>query len=186
MTTPTLETIPTTQHGGGTAMAVNTLGNERTIAYTDGPELVMERVFDAPRELVWSVLTDPARVTNWWGPRGFTTTVEEMDVRPGGRWRWIGHTIDGQDAPFKGEYLEVVAPERYVRTEMFDVPPYNEDPAGAAIETLTLEDLGDGRTRLVSRGRFPSAEVLDTALATGMIAGALATYDRLAEEIAKG
>lgn len=63
------------------------LGNERTRAYTDGPELVMERVFDAPRELVWRVLTDPDRVTNWWGPRGYTTTVEEMDVRPGGKWR---------------------------------------------------------------------------------------------------
>jgi uncharacterized protein YndB with AHSA1/START domain len=166
-------------------MAVQQLGNERTIAYADGAVLVMERVFDAPRELVWKVLTDPARITNWWGPHGHTTTVEEMDVRPGGRWRWINHTTDGEDAPFTGEYLEVVAPERYVRTEIFDVPPFNEDPGAAAIETLTLEDLG-GKTRLVSRSRFPSAESLDGVLATGMIGGALQTYDRIAEELARG
>ena len=63
------------------------LGNERTTAYADGLDLVMERVFDAPRDLVWAVITDPERVTHWWGPHGYTTTVEEMDVRPGGRWR---------------------------------------------------------------------------------------------------
>lgn len=162
-------------------MAVKQLGNERTTAYADGQELVMERVFDAPRELVWKVLTDPERVTNWWGPHGYTTTVVEMDVRRGGRWRWINHTTGGEDAPFKGEYLEVVPPERYVRTEIFDVEPYN---AAAAVETLTLEDLG-GRTRLVSRSRFPSLEALEGALSMGMIGGALETYDRLAEEIAK-
>lgn len=88
------------------------------------------------------------------------------------------------DAPFAGEYLEVVPPERVVRTEMFDVPPFNE--GAPAIETMTLEDLGDGRTTLVSRSEFPSVEVLDGALATGMIGGALESYDRLAAEIARG
>lgn len=180
-----IPTVVEQEHQGEGAMAVQQLGNERTTAYTDGPELVMERIFDAPRDLVWKVLTDPQRVTNWWGPHDYTTTVVEMDVRPGGRWRWINRTTSGEEAPFKGEYLEVVAPERYVRTEIFDVPPFNEDPANAAIETLTLEDLGDGRTRLVSRGRFPSVESLEGALATGMVGGALQTYDRLADEIAR-
>jgi uncharacterized protein YndB with AHSA1/START domain len=158
------------------------LGNERTTAYTEGPDLVMERVFDAPRDLVWRVLTDPARVTNWWGPRGYTTTVEEMDVRPGGRWRWINHTTGGEDAPFKGEYLEVVPPERLVYTEIFDVPGFDDK---AATNTMTLEDL-NGRTKLVARTRFPSVESLEGALATGMIGGALETYDRMADEFAKG
>ena len=160
------------------------LGNERTTAYTEGPELVMERVFDAPRELVWKVLTDPERIPHWWGPRDTTMTVEAMDVRPGGRWRWISHSSEG-DAPFKGEYLEVEPPARLVRTEIFDVPPFNSDPDAAAVETITLEDL-DGRTKLVSRSRFPSVESLEGALATGMISGALESYDRMAEEIAKG
>ena len=163
-------------------MAVQQLGNERTTAYTDGPYLVMERVFEAPRDLVWKVLTDPERVTRWWGPQGYTTTVEEMDVRPGGRWRWINHATGGEDAPFKGEYLDVAPPERIVRTVIFDVPGFDDR---MAVETMTLEDLGD-RTKLVARTRFPSVEDLEGALATGMIGGALDTFDRLADEIAEG
>ena len=166
---------------GAGAMAVQQLGNERTAAYTDGLDLVMERVFDAPRDLVWKVITDPERVTNWWGPRGHSTTVEEMDVRVGGKWRWIGHTPDGRDVPFKGEYLEVVPPERLVQTEIFDVPGFDDK---AAITTMTFEDLGK-RTKLVARSRFPSIGDLEGALSTGMISGALESYDRLAEEIAK-
>jgi uncharacterized protein YndB with AHSA1/START domain len=177
-----LNLVDATAREGADHMAVQ-LGNERTTAYTDGPDLVFERVFDAPRELVWKVMNDPDRVTNWWGPRGYTTTVEEMDVRPGGKWRWINHTTDGHDAPFKGEYLEVVPLERIVRTEIFDVPGFDDK---AAIDTITFEDLGDGKTRIVARTRFPSVEDLEGALATGMIGGALTTYDRLAEELAKG
>ena len=158
------------------------LGNDRTTADTDGQDLVFERIFDAPRELVWKVMTDPARVTNWWGPHGYTTTVVEMDVRPGGRWRWINHTTGGEDAPFKGEYLEVEPPARLVQTQILDVPGFDDR---AAVNTLTLEDLG-GRTKLVARSRFPSVEDLEGALATGMIGGALDTYDRLSVEIAKG
>lgn len=164
-------------------MAVQQLGNERTTAYADGQELVFERVFDAPRALIWRVMTDPARVTNWWGPRGYTTTVVEMDVRPGGRYRWINHTTGGEDAPFKGEYLEVDPPSRMVQTQIFDVPGLDDH---VAINTMTLEDLGDGRTRMVSRSTFPSVEDLQGALAMGMIGGALDTYDRLAEELSKG
>lgn len=164
-------------------MAVQQLGNERTTAYADGQELVFERVFDAPRELVWRVMTDPARVTNWWGPRGYTTTVVEMDVRPGGHYRWINHTTGGEDAPFKGEYLEVDPPARMVQTQIYDVPGLEDH---VAVNTMTLEDLGGGRTRMVSRSSFPSVEDLQGALAMGMIGGALDTYDRLAEEIAKG
>ena len=118
------------------------LGNERTTAYTDGAELVMERIFDAPRELVWKVMTDPERVTNWWGPHGYTTTVVEMDVRPGGRWRWINHTTGGEDAPFKGEYLEVVPLERIVQTQIFDVPGFDDR---AAINPVRQQYFGERR-----------------------------------------
>ncbi len=162
-------------------MVVQELGNDRTMVHRDGPELVFERVFDAPRELVWKVLTDPEQVTHWWGPRGYTATVVEMDVRVGGRWHWISNGRDGQHAPMKGEYLEVEPPERMVQTEIYDVPPFNE--MGAAVNTLILEDVG-GRTKLTARSRYPSTEILDGALATGMIGGALESYDRLAELIA--
>jgi uncharacterized protein YndB with AHSA1/START domain len=183
MNLATVDPAEQTREGAAT-MPIQQLGNERTTAYTEGSELVMEREFDAPRDLVWKVLTDSRHIANWWGPYGHTMTVEEMDVRPGGRWRWIGHTPDGRDVPFTGEYLEVDAPERYVRTEIYDVEPFNLDPAAAAVETLVLEDLG-GRTRLVSRSTFPSQEILAGALSSGMIGGALESYDRLGEEVAR-
>ncbi len=163
-------------------MAMQQLGNERTTAYADGADLVMVRIFEAPRDLVWKVMNDPDRVTNWWGPVGYTTTVEEMDVRPGGRWRWINHTTGGEHAPFKGEYLEVDPPSRSVRTFIFDVPGFDDR---SAVETMVLDDLG-GRTKVTARTRFPSVEDLEGALATGMIGGALQSYDRLADEIARG
>ena len=165
-----------------TATRTDRGSTETTTVYTEGQDLVMERIFDAPRELVWKVMIDPERVTRWWGPHGYTTTVVEMDVRPGGRWRWINHTTGGEDVPFKGEYLEVVPPERIVRTEILDVPGFDDR---AAIDTMTFEALGN-RTKLVARTRFPSIDDLEGALATGMIGGALQTYDRLAAEIAKG
>ena len=163
-------------------MAVQQLGNERTIAYTDGPELVMERIFDAPRELVWKVITTRADHRTGGAP-GHKMTVVENDVRVGGRWRWIS-PVGGEDVPFTGEYLEVVPPERVVRTEMFDVPPFDLD--GPAIETMTLEDLG-GRTEArlaepVPVGRGPPGRPLDRHDRRR----ARQSYDRLAEEIALG
>lgn len=77
-------------------------------------ELVLTRIFDAPRDLVFKVWTDPKHIPHWWGPHGFTTTVQAMDVRPGGAWRFTMRGPDGNDYPFVGEYVEVVAPERIV------------------------------------------------------------------------
>lgn len=178
----TLDTITPTGLEGAPTMAHTNLGNDRTTVYVDGLELVFEHVFDAPRDLVWKVMNDPARITDWWGPRGYTTTVVEMDLRTGGRWRYINHTTGGEDVPFKGEYLEVVPPEKIVRTFIVDIPGL-DDKAG--IETMTLEDLGT-QTKLVERSSFPTIEDLEGTLASGMVGGALDTYERLAEEIAKG
>jgi uncharacterized protein YndB with AHSA1/START domain len=163
-------------------MAVELARTDTTTASKDGSELVIERVFDAPRELVWNVLTDPKRVPHWWGPRRYTTIVLEMDFRPGGKWRFINRADDGGEHPFKGEYLEIVPPERIVQTFIYDVPPFQDL---AAIETMTLEAQG-GKTKATVRSRYPSPEVLDGALSTGMVEGAIETWDRLAEEIAKG
>src|SRR5207248_2469506 len=77
-------------------------------------EIVATRIFDAPRELVFKVWTDPKHIGNWWGPKGFATTTFSMDVRPGGVWRFVMHGPDGRDYENKITYLEVVAPERIV------------------------------------------------------------------------
>ena len=78
------------------------------------PELRLERVFDAPRDLVFKVWTDPRHVTRWWGPHGFTTVVHEMDVRPGGAWRYTMRGPDGNDYLFTGTYVEIIEAERLV------------------------------------------------------------------------
>ena len=77
-------------------------------------ELVLTRIFDAPRELVFKLWTDPKHLAHWWGPRGFTTQIREMDVTPGGAWRYIMHGSDGNEYPFEGVYAEVVEPMRLV------------------------------------------------------------------------
>lgn len=77
-------------------------------------QLLIKRTFDAPRQLVFKVWTDPKHLAQWWGPRGFTTEIHEMDVRPGGVWRYSMRGPDGRDYPFDGVYAEVVEPERLV------------------------------------------------------------------------
>ena len=145
-------------------------------------EIVLTREFDFPRDLVFEAFTRPEHIAQWWGPRGTTVPSCQMDFRAGGKWRFVSRDADGNEFGFRGEIREVVPPERIVQTEIFDVPGFDDK---AAINTLTLEDLGQ-RAKLVARSRFPSVEDLEGALATGMIGGALDTYDRLAEEIAKG
>lgn len=87
-----------------------------TLGVPFGPrqELVLTRTFDAPRELVFRVWTDPKHLAQWWGPRGFTTVIREMDARPGGAWSYSMRGPDGREYPFEGVYVEVVRPERLV------------------------------------------------------------------------
>jgi uncharacterized protein YndB with AHSA1/START domain len=150
---------------------------ETTTIYSEGGDLVYERVFDAPRELVWKANTDRELIPRWWGPHRYATRVEEMDVRPGGKWRFVSVAADGGEHAFYGEYLEVVPPEKIAWTFMFDVEGVG--PQGGP-ETLTLEDLGDGRTLMRAVGHMGSEETIDAALATGMTEGAIETWDRLA------
>ena len=165
-----------------TATRTDRGSNETTAVYQHGTDLVFERTFDAPRGRVWKAFTDPESVPRWWGPHGTTTTVVEMDVRPGGRWRYISRAADRDDVTFYGEYLEVKPPERYKWTFMFDVEGIG--PQGGP-ETFSFEELG-GKTKVVSVGHFGSVEAIEGALATGMVRGAIQTWDRLAAELAKG
>jgi uncharacterized protein YndB with AHSA1/START domain len=172
----TLETVETTE--GAAGMAVRELGNDRTRVFQEGLDVVFERVFDAPLELVWTVYTEPAHIARWWGTIGSETEVLVMDLRPGGRWHYVSHASDRDPIGFLGDYLEVEPPRRIVRT--FGVEGADFVPGR---ETMTLEDLGDGRTLLREVGHFGSQEDIDFQVGVGMVEGALGQYDRLAAEI---
>ena len=152
-----------------------------TTVFSEGADLVWERTFDAPRELVWQAFMDPERIPRWWGPHGSTASVVEMDVRPGGRWRYISQAPDRDDVPFMGEYLEVEPPERFKWTFIVDIDGMRDH---VGVETFTFEDV-DGRTRLTSRSHFPSVDELEGAVATGMIKGGVETWDRFAAMLAE-
>jgi uncharacterized protein YndB with AHSA1/START domain len=142
-------------------------------------EIVMTRVFDAPRELVFKVCTDPTLIPQWWGPRILTTTVDKMDVRPGGVWRFVQRDPGGNEFAFNGEYREIVPPARIVQTFEFEAMPGH-----VVLETVTFED-HDGKTKLTVTSLFQNVEDRDGMLQSGMEAGATESHDRLAELLAK-
>ena len=143
-------------------------------------EIVMTRVFDAPRELVFEAWTQPEHVRHWWGLRTSKMIVCEGDVRPGGSYRYVTQEANGEEVPFTGVYREITPPHRLVYTEMYDVEPFNQgDPA---VNTATFTEEA-GRTRLTVVTVYPSREIRDIVLGTGMERGAAESCDRLAEHL---
>jgi len=120
----------------------------------DPRSIIGTRVLDAPRELVFSVWTDPKHLAQWWGPDGFTTTTHAFDFWPGGVWRFVMHGPDGRDYQNRIIFDEIVPPERivYRHDGGEDVEPVQ------FAQTVTFEDFGNGQTRLIWHGTFPSAE----------------------------
>ena len=142
-------------------------------------EIQMTRVFDAPRQLVFEAHARAEHLRQWWGPRGFTMQSCELDFRPGGAWRFVLRKPDGREYAFRGEFREIVAPERIVWTFEFEGVP-----GDIAVETLTLAER-DGRTILTARSLYASRESRDATLRSGMEAGAAETWDRLAEYVGR-
>lgn len=143
---------------------------------TSDRELTASRVFDAPRELVFEVWTDPKHIAQWWGPNGFTNTIHSMDVRPNGVWDFVMHGPDGVDYPNRIVYLKVVRPERLV---------YLHGPEPQFHVTLTFEELGD-KTRLGLRMLFDSPELRNkVAEDYGAVEGLKQTLGRLEEFLRK-
>lgn len=141
-------------------------------------EIHVERVFDAPRDRVFAAFTDPKLIPEWWGPRGGTTTVDQMDVRPGGAWRFVFRGPDGSETAFRGTYREVTPPKRVVQT--FE---WEGLPGHVSIETADFEDLGD-RTKVITTSLFHTQDERDGMLASGMERGLNETYARLDELLA--
>ena len=150
-----------------------------TITTPTDREIHTERVFDAPRDRVFAAYTDPELIPQWWGPRDSTTVVDQMDLRPGGSWRFVIHHADGRENAFRGTYREISAPERIVQT--FE---WEGMPGHVAVETATFEDLGD-RTKVITTSLFHTTEERDGMLESGMESGANETYARLDELLAR-
>ena len=138
-------------------------------------EIIITRVFDAPRELVFKAYTDPKLLPQWFGPREYTTIVDKMEARPGGLWRFVQRNPDGDEFAFHGVHHDIVAPERIVATFEFEGVPGH-----VLLQTLTLEPQGQ-KTRVVGQLLFQSVADRDGMVASGMQRGSDDSMDRIAE-----
>jgi uncharacterized protein YndB with AHSA1/START domain len=165
------------------------MSNAMTLT-TEGQELILERVFNAPRELVFRAFSEAEHLKQWWGPRGWTLPVCKVDFRPGGVWHYCMKCEDERQGDFygmeswgKAVYEEIVSPEKIVYVDFFSDAEGNEvQNFPSARITMTFEEQ-DGKTKLVSRARYASVEALQQVMAMGMEQGIKETWDRLAEHL---
>ena len=150
-------------------------GKKLNVTTPSDREIVMTRVLDAPRDLVFEAHTSCEHMKNWWGPRKYEIAECDIDFREGGTWHVVHRGPDGDDHEFRGEYKEVARPERIVWTfEWMGAPGHISE------ETLTLEEQ-DGKTLLTASAVYSSKEDRDGMMQTGMEEGAAETYERLDE-----
>ena len=161
-------------------MPVSAAANSETfkVTTTSDTDICLTRVFDAPRALVFEAMTKPEHIARWWGQlgAGYSVPVCEVDLRVGGKWRFVNRHPKGEVA-FHGEYREITPPDRRVYTELME--PY---PDGSVVTTTFAEEAG--KTRVTVIASYPSKAIRDMVLSSGMERGAAASYDRL-EDIAR-
>jgi uncharacterized protein YndB with AHSA1/START domain len=150
-----------------------------TISTLSDLEIVSERVLDAPRESVFAAFTDPGLISEWWGRRGTTTIVDKMDLKPGGAWRFVTQTSNGEETAFRGAFREIAPPERIGWT--FE---WEGMPGHVLVETVTFEDLGE-RTKVKTNSLYDNREDRDGMLNSGMEEGMNESYERLEELLAR-
>lgn len=141
-------------------------------------ELVLTRVFNAPSRLVFDALTKPELLKRWYGPRGWSLVVCEIDLRVGGAWRFVGRQPNGKEVGQRGVYREIAVPNRFVNTESWE----DWNPGEVLVTTVLVEQ--NGKTTLTNTMLFPSREVRDMLMKAGMTNGADESYDKLAEVLA--
>jgi uncharacterized protein YndB with AHSA1/START domain len=163
-------------------MAVSSVANSESFQVTtpSDREIQLTRLFDAPRQLVFDAMTKPEHVAQWWGRLGdgYSVPVCEIDLRPGGAWRFVNRHPKGE-AAFHGVYREIAPPVRLVFTEIFEEFPDTESVVTAAFTTE------GGKTRLTVTARYPSHDIREIVLKSGMAKGAAISYDRLEELVAR-
>ena len=151
---------------------------------------VLERVFDAPRELVFKMFKEPEHLKHWWGPRGWELPVCSVDFRPGGVWHYCMKCVDRNQGQFygmeswgKGIYKEISEPESISYTDYFSDAEgtINEEMPSTEV-TLEFVDV-DGKTKLINRGEYVSAEALQSVMEMGMLQGITDTWNRLEEHL---
>ena len=157
-------------------MSVSSAANSDTfkVSTPSDQEIRMTRLFDAPRRLVFEAMTKPEHVKQWWGRlgEGYSVPVCEIDLRPGGAWRFVNRHPQGE-AVFYGVYREIAAPDRLVFTEIYEPFP----DAESIVSSVFTEE--NGKTRMTVTVLYPSTEVRDMVIKTGMAKGAGISYDRL-------
>jgi uncharacterized protein YndB with AHSA1/START domain len=144
-------------------------------ARSGGRKIVVTRVFDAPREQVFKAYTDPGLIIRWWGPRRYTTTIDKMELRSGGAWRFVQYGFDGKEYAFKGVYRLIKPPQRIVRTFEFE-----STPGHISVETVTLRER-TGKTTVTSTSVFQTVEDRNGMLRSGAEEGVRESMDRLAK-----
>ncbi|MEC0182987.1 SRPBCC domain-containing protein [Paenibacillus peoriae] len=150
--------------------------------------LVLERVFDAPRDLVFRMFKEPEHLKRWWGPKGWEVPVCNIDFRPGGIWHYCMKCVDQNQGQFygmeswgKGIYKEIVEPEKIIYTDYFSDAEGNlNESMPSSLITMEFIDLGS-KTKLVNRSEYMSAEALKTVMDMGMLQGITETWNRLGE-----
>lgn len=150
-----------------------------SLSFPSDRETVITRVFDAPRQLVFDAWTKPEHVRQWYGPRYLTMTICEIDLRVGGKWRYVVQAPDGSEHAFSGTYLEIARPERLVSTEWYEAMPGTDYVVAASF------DEKDGKTTLTSRLLYQSKEHRDGHVASGMEAGMSESMERLDAHLLK-
>lgn len=150
----------------------------------DGNTLTLTRTFDAPRELVFEAFSKCEHLQHWWGPKHWTLPVCEMDFRPGGKWFYCMGGPDGERSCGAMLYHEIVAPERIVATDQFTDAEGNVNEELPQMRETILFTEQDGKTVLVNRSEYASAEDLNTVVEMGMLEGIAQTFDRLDSHLA--
>lgn len=165
--------------------------NSMTSRVENDTVLVLEREFNAPPELVFKMFKDPEHLKHWWGPRGWELPVCKVDFRPGGIWHYCMKCVDKNQGEFYGMeswgkaiYQEIVEPKKVVYTDYFsDAEGNNNESMPSTNVTMEFVDVGGGKTKLVSRGKYATKADLDAVINMGMMEGITQTWDRLEERL---
>ena len=147
-----------------------------TVELPTDEQILITREFDAPKHLVYKAYTTPELVKRWWSGQKGEVTIAEIDLRVGGKWRWVMVAGEGFEVAFHGEYQEIVPDERLVSTEIYEIPDQGDSPP--TINTATFTET-DGRTTLTVLVECPTKELRDTIIDSGMESGMQGSYDAL-------